>query len=602
MIDNKGYKSKPTKFVGAITNRLKVAELSAEEIVNKIVNGYSLRPAILDGTTSNTFIEQQLILIDIDNNISMDNTLDILNSIDIKPLAIIPSFSYTQENNKHRVLILLDKAITDLEERLELIKNLNTLLSGDKQTTNPARLFFGTNKEPYYVDYSAINNLENYKKHLEKIGSRPVIPTAKEVSAKRVYRDIINIYNNSISVDTFHEQPSSLDIPMLRGTFYSTFFVNLEQKLKPFATGLELIKAINSCNLTDIFGTSNFNCIFHKDNNPSASIYKSEEGIYRYKCFSCSLNLNTVDIVAYLEGVVETPGAKVDINKFIDTMLKRYNLKIIEDKFIREEVFKTNMVNAVLQALEKEEDYKLLKENYPKVTTELKRSCYLLEPLMEHKMECVYKYPLSLDNNHVFFASTTTLAELTGKDRRRILDKLDKLTYLGLLVKVDDNTIKDTELYKTSLKHKVDNKYKFSVQYYILPQWSNKLFRLAEKKANDWVSSGATARASSVLQFQNIGAVETVKPKSKNKELTEEEERAFNILQKWATRTYSRNKIILKEDYIKYAKKNRISEVMAIKIITLVIANLELTRKTVTKAIIEKYSIKNNCLRKVCYC
>jgi len=46
---------------------------------------------------------------------------------------------------------------------------------------------------------------------------------------------------------------------------------------------------------------SNIRCPFHDDKNPSASVYQDKQGVWRFKCFVCDINLDCIDLEARLQ-------------------------------------------------------------------------------------------------------------------------------------------------------------------------------------------------------------------------------------------------------------------------------------------------------------
>ena len=70
---------------------------------------------------------------------------------------------------------------------------------------------------------------------------------------------------------------------------------------------------------------------------------------------------------------------------------------------------------------------------------------------------------------------------------------------------------------------------------------------------------------------------------------------------KWTKRTITRNGVVLKDDFVKYAKKNSIGATYAASILPVVIAQLELKKATITNELIKKHSLSKNSLRKTAF-
>lgn len=165
-IDRIGYKYKPSKFAGAIRKRMAetgIVEVTPDQLMSAIEAGRSFYPGALTSTDGKSWTSQQLIAVDVDNKVSDENgrakmldepltpdeALVILDSLGIKPYFMYWSFSRTEEWPKFRICIILDEALTDpndapmLTDRL--IAQLNEVVPGcaDEVTSDNARLFFG---------------------------------------------------------------------------------------------------------------------------------------------------------------------------------------------------------------------------------------------------------------------------------------------------------------------------------------------------------------------------------------------------------------------------------------------------------------------------
>ena len=201
-IDKVGFKDKESvkQNVGTIKNRVQKSEpikIDIDKFVDAIESGKTFSPAIMKGTTKNDFVEQQVFPVDIDNNNEETPILQIQDAIDIcnennLPLAFYyPSFSHTEEKPKYRLVFILDKAITDRNERNLIMNYLCSLFEqADKSCVNEDRIFYGTDKKVIKCDttnlvkaedilnlsppkadkeFSNQNVLKNYDNELEKL-------------------------------------------------------------------------------------------------------------------------------------------------------------------------------------------------------------------------------------------------------------------------------------------------------------------------------------------------------------------------------------------------------------------------------------------------
>lgn len=167
-IDTREWKQKP-KFVGGIRNRLcnaaSIREVTPELLIECIQRGRSFTPAVMTGTTGDTWQQQQVICADIDNNtgkkdaagnkIMIDKpmtparALEVMAKHGITPYFMYHSFSHTDSWPKFRIVLVLDEPITDpntandLIDRFTGIFNAAAKNSADTTASDNARLYYG---------------------------------------------------------------------------------------------------------------------------------------------------------------------------------------------------------------------------------------------------------------------------------------------------------------------------------------------------------------------------------------------------------------------------------------------------------------------------
>lgn len=160
-VDAKGYTSKPKNEAGIISNRTRQKsaqkEIEAAELITYIKGGYTFTPGAIGGDidewkpknaegkrepiinpetkkpfcVSDFWQSQQVICADIDNEkdnkapidyeLTPGAALDACKAAGIDPFCIYKTFSYTPEHEKYRVLIILDKPITEISKAADLI-------------------------------------------------------------------------------------------------------------------------------------------------------------------------------------------------------------------------------------------------------------------------------------------------------------------------------------------------------------------------------------------------------------------------------------------------------------------------------------------------
>ena len=221
-IDAKGYNTKPSKFAGAISNRTRQQgaqkEIEAEQLLNYITGGFTFTPALIGGSLEEHearrakgdrnlqpyWQSQQVIVADIDNEqghnkikyeLTPGAALDACKAAGIDPFCIYKTFSYTPEHEKYRVLIVLDRPITEFDTAADLIGRFCNLFNAAIAETyktigidpeicadssiEPVKLIFGGRTD------CIIYRSENITP-IDKLRALPKAPTIPPVIKSRV--------------------------------------------------------------------------------------------------------------------------------------------------------------------------------------------------------------------------------------------------------------------------------------------------------------------------------------------------------------------------------------------------------------------------------
>ena len=178
-VDSKGYTEKPSKYVGAIRNRLcsadSIREITPDELINAIQRGRSFTPAVMTGTKGSTWQSQQAIVADIDNEMDLkdadgnlvkdengnpvkvclpdpllpEEALAAMQEYGIDPYFMYYSFSNTPDWPRYRVVTILDEPLTNPDDAKTLTGRLANLFNtacedcADTTMADAARLLYG---------------------------------------------------------------------------------------------------------------------------------------------------------------------------------------------------------------------------------------------------------------------------------------------------------------------------------------------------------------------------------------------------------------------------------------------------------------------------
>lgn len=160
------FTRKPTALeVAQIAKKFRIRSCTVNELRKIICSGQSVKPAIVD--SNGRFISQQVFFIDVDNTenfYSVDYNIMRCKLFGLVPILVYPTFSFCSQNQKHRLVFVLNEPVKDLRTRNLIQKYLNNIFGGDSKTADVNRLFFGSNGKPFFSSECEINKDEILKK------------------------------------------------------------------------------------------------------------------------------------------------------------------------------------------------------------------------------------------------------------------------------------------------------------------------------------------------------------------------------------------------------------------------------------------------------
>ena len=182
-LDKIQYDKKPTpEEVKKIRTRLcsatSIVETKPEELFEAIEHGQSFTPAVMTGTKSDNWQSQQIIVADIDNDkpdkslidkpLQPSDALMLMSFHNIEPFAMYYSFSNRDDHPKYRIVLILDKPITDKSEAKELTSRLTAIFNdytapdkcADTTMSDNARLIFGARHDSVFEYPKTVTPLE----------------------------------------------------------------------------------------------------------------------------------------------------------------------------------------------------------------------------------------------------------------------------------------------------------------------------------------------------------------------------------------------------------------------------------------------------------
>ena len=153
IIDEKGYKNKPNKYMGAITNRMSasknVYEVDLIQLANYITKGHAFSVSYAEGGMSdNNFVSSDLVGLDFDGELTVNEVLEKLKEHNIPANIVYYTYSHGEKGERFRVITALSERITDKDEYKQIIKGYQSIFGSatDNATVGAVQRFLGTNK------------------------------------------------------------------------------------------------------------------------------------------------------------------------------------------------------------------------------------------------------------------------------------------------------------------------------------------------------------------------------------------------------------------------------------------------------------------------
>ncbi|MEW9674153.1 hypothetical protein [Ammoniphilus sp. 3BR4] len=394
-----------------------------------------------------------------------------------------PTHIIETRNGLHAYWLLEEGATIDDFNECEM--RLINYFSGDRKVRRPANLLRVPNF--YWCKYKdnkyMVRILEyNHQRYCIKdlVDSLPdVDEVEKRVNDRKKCFKLL-------SIDATKTQPTSNNnIDFIKQQNIDVLHAILKPEEISFSNHLDVYDYLKKQGLHEFLGLhgNTFNCIFHKDHNPSAGIVVNEEtGHQIYNCLSssCGISLTIIQVVERLTGL-----NRVEALRFLR---KVYKVGYYESDWQREK--KAILEENKLLLLSSE-----LEVVYPEVNSIIKRytmQLSLLNELAIHNLQ-TENFTDKL-GNPIFYASTRYIAKKCGKGERRLSDVINLFAYLGLIRKVPENEIPSFLLDKAR-SEAAKKKQKYIVNYYSIPPYGEITFDFCKRKVREYKEYGFTMKA-----------------------------------------------------------------------------------------------------------
>lgn len=510
MLDKTNYETKPQGVeIGKITNRLYTSqvEIEIEELANNLVKGCTFKPALLNGKKESDWLMQTLYSLDFDENTTIETELNRCKELNILPCFAYTSFSHTQEHHKFRLVFCTNETITDYDTAKKLQLTLMSIFNNcDEKCKNLSRLYFG-GKELIYIGF---DNRIDYKEILDKYSieeNKSISPLEIKGIKKDKVEDrvplINNIYNSNtiqylsggLSTNNEEKQDKYYNIKAIRERNVEYLKNKLSLPKVIITNGKEFSDYVCSYDLGKLLEfkySSSIKCIFHKDNNPSAGIFKTDDGHYMYHCFGCGIKYNIIN-------VIERLGKFKSRRKTLKFIQEIFNIEYMESEWQKEqkEILQDNIDFILSGELES-----LCPTTYKNIRNNIE---FLLKLHNIAKNNVYHENLTDSEDNVAFFASNKFLCKemgLSENSSKEISKKNVLLQYHGLINKLSDEEI-PLEMLKRSQAININkqNKKEKRINVFSIPSYNTELFVDVEHSGQQWNENGYTMKGLSREMF-----------------------------------------------------------------------------------------------------
>ena len=442
MYYNKQYNSKPdSNETKKIQKLLHKTEIDIKELAFGLSHGATFKPALLNGTKSVDWTQQQLFALDFDHDTTIQKELDRCKELNILPCFGYTSFRHTEQEHHFRLIFCTDKVITDRQQRDNLQKTLIAIFHSDKVTYDCTRLFYGGKSlicDTYDNRINAKQVIDKYYNESPTLGSAMVMP--------KTCKKKIKTYSNTESCNRNIEAIKHLDVDMMRDVLKSTPDKRIYSLLGATSSDTtielhsqdELFKFINAIDLSEYLGVEygeKFSCILpeHEDHSPSACIWTAKDGTQVYKCFGCGKCRTITGITEELAGCRRSEAIE-----FIKSV---YGVTLYESDWTKK--WKQIFIDSA-NYLDTEE----FKLQFPTLAKLIRTRKVHIQKMLMHFTQYINE-DMKVNNEPFFFASYNKLMEVCEIHDRHILSQsLTLFALLNMIKKLPPETIPEKELHK----------------------------------------------------------------------------------------------------------------------------------------------------------
>lgn len=486
------FKNKPDqKEAVKVQFSLKPTDITIGELAEALVHGASFRPGVLYGRKKSDWKKQQLFGLDFDHDTTIEEKYNRAIELGIKPCFMYTTFSHSEQEHKFRMVFCNDTVIEDADFRDKLQATLMGIMEGaDPVCFNRDRLFYGGKGQVVlHPDYGSRINAETVinKYWNEDFARYMSSEKPKKKSDNSVKKKITDSGGqDKKETDKKDHREESKNIKAIKEHDAEYLKKVLAHEPIEFETKSEfwdyIYSELDIAELIAIDNPSSFCCVLHDDHNPSANIFRTKNGVQKYRCCSENLTLN-------LKQLIEMLGDYKSEYRAVEFIKEIYNLSVKESQWSIEQRENIDMMisNITLNKF---------RELCPQADKNIRNAKDTFLMMLSIARNNIYSEKFSNnDGEIVFFVTNKKLAESMGKNTsQKRIDKVGKyikmLVYHDLIRILDDSQVPKDILAKAIRYSGTDKRMGSHVSFYAIPSWVIKQLNDVENNGVRWKQKG----------------------------------------------------------------------------------------------------------------
>lgn len=419
----------------------------------------------------------------------------------LKEFSLDPSIIVETKNGLHIYWLLNVKVPQDIKKfkalQLAIVKYFNNILENEFA-------------DPAVIDLSRVMRIINYD-HLKNPQEPFKIKCLKfDKNLKYTQKDIaeaVEVDFNTLVPEEIEERTKNQIEIKSQQKEIKNMKISVANAINPSENTLEGYKEVAEIyNYADLFDYlkkqdlaeflgvkasigENFNCLYHKDNNPSANISKTSQGYQKYFCYSSNCSYRSYRGLDIIDIVMKQRECGFD--KALEYLIQHYNIKFTKTVWAKKQQEKY-IINLTLISSNKERE--AMRDKYRNVNHMLQYALPYLRMMIDIGLVNIKTEAFAYKNESLFYVSNRFLAKEIGKDNIGNVNKyINLLCTLGLVEKINEEHVPGVLLQRAEEEREKNNR-QDRICFYIIPNIYDVLEE-AERRAATMLEVGFSIKS-----------------------------------------------------------------------------------------------------------